>query len=166
MNLQPINQLLDKYFDGQTSLQEEQELRRYFNGTQVDPSLEAYRPYFQFLTQAKQTQLSPDFESKLLQELKNEPPKSARLRTFNTYLLRVAAVALLALAVFFLLPGDDQPRRIAEEINWEALETQNEQEAFEQTKAALKLLSSKLNGTAKTATKGLKEVQAISKVFE
>ncbi len=49
MNDEPrIRQLIDRFFEGETSLQEEQLLYDYFNGS-VAPDLEELRPLFQGL---------------------------------------------------------------------------------------------------------------------
>lgn len=41
-----IDELLNRYFEGETSCEEERELRRFFTEEQVPESLEMYRPLF------------------------------------------------------------------------------------------------------------------------
>jgi hypothetical protein len=54
MESKKIKELLDNYFEGQTSLQEEQQLRVYFNTTADLPaSLRTYAPFFQYTHQAQ-----------------------------------------------------------------------------------------------------------------
>ncbi|MDR3061893.1 MAG: hypothetical protein LBU57_07250 [Dysgonamonadaceae bacterium] len=48
-----IKQLLDQYFEGQTSLQEEQILRNYFQQEDVDESLTEYKPMFDFFNEER-----------------------------------------------------------------------------------------------------------------
>ena len=48
MNEQKIHELLQRYFDGATSLDEERELQRYFAGNEISDTLKAYRPMFTF----------------------------------------------------------------------------------------------------------------------
>lgn len=43
-----INKILDRYFEGETSLQEEKRLRTYFNSEKVVPELEPYKAMFAF----------------------------------------------------------------------------------------------------------------------
>jgi len=43
-----MKMLLEKYFEGDTSLWEEQELRDYFSSKTVDKELVAYAPLFQY----------------------------------------------------------------------------------------------------------------------
>ena len=46
MNEQKIHELLQRYFDGDTTLDEERQLQRYFAESDVAESLKAYRPMF------------------------------------------------------------------------------------------------------------------------
>lgn len=45
--------MLQRYFDGATSLDEERELQRYFAGEDIPDSLKAYRPMFAFLAEER-----------------------------------------------------------------------------------------------------------------
>ncbi|RGM44570.1 MULTISPECIES: hypothetical protein [Bacteroides] len=57
-----IDELLNRYFEGETSCEEERELRRFFTEDQVPEDLETYRPLFVCLDQ----------EAKIHQSLRNE----------------------------------------------------------------------------------------------
>ena len=46
MEFDSREKLLEAYFDGNTTLAEETELRNYFNGSNVAPQFENYRPLF------------------------------------------------------------------------------------------------------------------------
>ncbi|KAA6302404.1 MAG: hypothetical protein EZS26_001517 [Candidatus Ordinivivax streblomastigis] len=48
MNKEYIQSLLENYFEGLTSLQEEQLLREYFQSDAVDADLKVYQPMFQY----------------------------------------------------------------------------------------------------------------------
>jgi hypothetical protein len=47
-NTENIEKLIEKYFEGLTSLKEEDLLRRYFQGKNIREEWEIYRPMFQF----------------------------------------------------------------------------------------------------------------------
>ncbi len=50
-NIIHINNLLEKYFEGTTTLPEEKMLREYFQQKNIDSSLEIYRPIFGFFSE-------------------------------------------------------------------------------------------------------------------
>lgn len=54
MELAKIEQLLESYFEGETTLQEEKTLRTYFTGTEVAPHLRPYVGMFSAFAKAQQ----------------------------------------------------------------------------------------------------------------
>ena len=54
MELVNIEKLLEAYFEGQTSLEEEAALCAYFKSREVAPHLQAYTPLFKGLSAARQ----------------------------------------------------------------------------------------------------------------
>jgi hypothetical protein len=50
--------LLEKYFEGETSISEENELKDYFSSSNVAEHLEQYRPLFGYFVEAKQEKLT------------------------------------------------------------------------------------------------------------
>ena len=163
MTSQEIKILLDKYFEGHTSLEEEDQLKQYFQGEQVDPSFAAFRPLFQYLDTERQASLSPSFEKQLLDQIREE--KKPKERRIYIYMARIAAVAILIRGVVILFPRQTQTNG-AVIIDWEQYEPQSEAEAIAEATAALELLAAKLNGSAKTATKELNQIEKAAKVFK
>jgi uncharacterized linocin/CFP29 family protein len=53
-----IENLLEKYFDGETSITEENELKKYFSSSNVAPNLEQYKPLFVFFIENKKETLT------------------------------------------------------------------------------------------------------------
>ena len=53
MNEHKIHELLQRYFDGATSLNEERELQRYFAEEDIPASLMAYQPMFAFFAEER-----------------------------------------------------------------------------------------------------------------
>ena len=82
MVLTKIEQLLEKYDNGETTLQEEQQLKNYFSQETVAPHLEMYKPLFTYFVVNQQEQFTKDV-----------PLKS---KTNNWYKwISVAAVAVI-----------------------------------------------------------------------
>ena len=57
-----IDELLDKYFEGETSCEEERELRRFFTEEEVPEHLQTYRPLFAYLNREATSMAEPTEE--------------------------------------------------------------------------------------------------------
>jgi hypothetical protein len=60
MESDKIEILLEKYFKGETSIAEENELRTYFSSSNVLPRLEQYQPLFGYFYQAATQKIAPE----------------------------------------------------------------------------------------------------------
>ena len=85
MNEQKVQELLQRYFDGATSLEEERYLKRYFACDKIHDSLKAYRPMFTFFAQ----------------ELAIEPPQ--RKTKARKIRLNMSIITALAASIAILL---------------------------------------------------------------
>ncbi len=119
MVLNNIEQLLEKYENGETTLKEEQQLKNYFSQETVEPHLEMYKPMFQYFLVTKQERFTKDVPLKT----KNK---------FNYKWISVAAVAVLMFGVYI---------RFSNPITSNQL-TDDERYALNETRRALDLLSS------------------------
>ena len=101
-----IEELLDKYFEGETSCEEERRLRRFFTEEEVPEELQMYRPLFAYLEQeATATQ-----DTAVTQPQADTPRPRFRLhRAF--YLMGSIAAGLLLLigTAQLLFPLADAP---------------------------------------------------------
>lgn len=82
-----ITDLLNKYFEGETSCREERELRRFFAKGDLPEELEVYRPLFAFLEQ--EANRTPTARTK-------QPRHSRRLRAIYWASTLACGVFLLA----------------------------------------------------------------------
>ena len=94
MVLNNIEQLLEKYENGETSLKEEQQLKDYFSQETVAPHLEMYKPIFCYFLVNHQEQFT-----------KHVPLKTKKV--FNYKWLSVAAVTVLMAGFYFNRPVED-----------------------------------------------------------
>ena len=78
-----IDELLDKYFEGETSCEEERELRRFFTEEEVPEHLQTYRPLFAYLNREATSMAEPTEEKSVTTESAKEVP--AQRKPFRLY---------------------------------------------------------------------------------
>lgn len=117
MVLDNIEELLEKYDNGETTLQEEQQLKHYFTQETVAPHLEAYKSMFQYFLQTQEEQFTKDV-----------PLKPSKTYTLYKW-ISVAAAAVLMFGVYTQVNNPVQP-------------TEDQLLAYNQTMDALNLVSS------------------------
>lgn len=103
MDYKYIRQLLDRYFKGETSLEEEEILRAFFSQTDVPADLRRYRDLFAYeVGERAQTVLDGDFDERLLSKIKEDKPVKAHIVTMRQRLMplfRAAAVVAIFLTL-------------------------------------------------------------------
>ncbi len=148
MESNKIEILIEKYFQGETSLAEEKELRSYFSSPDVAPHLEQYKAMFGYFTEAKQQQFTKEI-----------PPVKSNNKVMWIS-IAASIVVLFGVVTFFT-------------NNMALQESQNElgsyetpEEAFRETQKALALLSENVN-TGMESVSYLQEYEnAKNKVFK
>lgn len=120
MNTEKIEQLLEKYFEGETSLEEEKQLRTIFREEDIPDRLKSYREQFEYILEFSRSEPGHGFdpmekieadeksipapykESKDsdLGTLKGAPGWSNQLNNKLTWTLRIAAGIILLLVGF------------------------------------------------------------------
>jgi|SRR5690606_30419793 len=129
MELHKIEDLLEKYFQGETTIAEENELKSYFSSSDVAQHLEQYRPMFSYFSHA----------GKLTSE--RELPIKPRKHYAEWLSIAASVVVLIGLA-FALTRNQGQNLGTYEDPEL----------ALKETQKALALLSGNLN-------KGMESVQ-------
>lgn len=103
MDYKYINQLLERYWQGTTSLEEEQILRAFFSQVSIPEDLEQFRCLFIYeQSEPQQDVLGDDFDARLLQAIGEEEPKKARhisLQERLSPLFRAAAIVAIVLTL-------------------------------------------------------------------
>ena len=108
-----IDELLDKYFEGETSCEEERELRRFFTEEEVPEHLQTYRPLFAYLNREATSMAEPTEEKSVTTESAKEVPAQRKpFRLYRTFyaVSGIAAGLLLLLGVAkIIFPLSDVP---------------------------------------------------------
>jgi hypothetical protein len=157
MNREQIKALLEKYYNGETSLEEEKLLRNYFTANEVDEEFAEDKAIFIFATEeAKRTNQLPDLGNEIWNIIeKNENINRLKNRKLVHYSLSIAAsIAILVLSFFFVQNENHKQNAITFNDTYD-----NPELAYLQAKEALLYVSSKLN----SGTEHLKPIQKINK---
>lgn len=136
--MESIEKLLEKYFEAETTVQEEQQLKAYFSGKEVAPHLAQYAPLFGYFEQSKR-EPSPEIVFK-------KPSKTGYIRWMS-----VAAVLVIGFSIYF---------------NYQKQQEKQAELAYQQAKDALELLSENFNNGAKELAYLEVFEQTKSKIFE
>jgi hypothetical protein len=140
MDSETIKILIEKYFEGETSLEEENQLSVYFNSDKVAAHLKMYQPLFAFFKIEKQIVLP-----KKVQKGKLLAIDFRKVLTIN----RIAAILLLAAGSFWWF---HKQKAVSINDSMAAVVDKNElndteespEIAYQKAKAALMLVSSKM----------------------
>ncbi|HOV92930.1 MAG TPA: hypothetical protein PLC04_07640 [Candidatus Kapabacteria bacterium] len=100
MDIDLIKKLLEKYYEGDTTLEEEAVLRDYFNNEEVAQELQKYQSQFVFYQQEREIKYQNyDYELPKVSEIYH-----TRRRSY--WITAAAAAILLIISIIFFLPKD------------------------------------------------------------
>ena len=148
MALDRIEKLVEKYFEAETSITEEKELKDYFASSNVAQHLEQYKPIFGYVVQAKQEQFTATL-----------PLKTSKRKSV-VWLSIAASVAVLLGVSLFTFNHYNQPKS-------NDLGTINDPEvAFRETQKALAMISEHVNTGIKSMRYLNEYEQSKNKIFK
>jgi len=128
MALDRIENLIDKYFEGETSIAEENELKVYFSSTDVAQHLKQYQTIFGYFSQAREQQFT------------QEIPLQTKKRNVVLWLsIAASVVVMLGVGTMMYFNNDKEEQFVA------CSPEDNPELALQQTEKALALVSEHLN---------------------
>lgn len=130
MGLDKIELLLQKYFEAETSIAEENELKDYFSSSDVAQHLQQYQSLFGHFTKAKEEQFTATI------------PLKTKQRKYVTW-LSIAATVTILLGVGSFLYMNNQQNAIVASSEYGTYDSP--EKALKETQKALALLSQNVN---------------------
>jgi hypothetical protein len=145
MDSNKIEELLARYWNCETSLEEEQQLREYFRSDKLPAQLKETAPLFQYFDRNKKKTLTDaSFDKEVLARIRPKGKMSSMV--FNA--MKIAA-GIAVLAVAFVVVKNEIRKSTPQEV----VDTYDDPKlAFEETKKALMMIS-KTFGTAEEQAK-------------
>jgi hypothetical protein len=155
MDSEQIKILIEKYFEGETSLEEEAELSTYFNSDRVGEELKTYQPLFAFFKIEKQIVLP-------------QKTQDAKIVSFDfrkvLKISRIAAILVLAASSFWWF---NKQKVVLNDTSIVAVLDKNDlndteespEIAYQKAKAALMLVSSKMKRGTDKGAEGIQMVK-------
>ncbi|MFG4004534.1 hypothetical protein ACHRV1_14930 [Flavobacterium aquidurense] len=140
MEFNKIEDLLEKYFQGETTIAEEKELKAYFSSPNVAQHLEQYKPLFGYFSQVKEQKSTQEPES--FARTGEAIPLQTKKRNVAWLSIAASAVVLLGIGTYFYTSEKNTAPVVAQS---ELGTYDNPEEALAATQKALALLSNNVN---------------------
>ena len=155
MDYKRIEDLLDKFWRCETTLEEEEELRCYLGHESGLPEhLQQFKKLFALQERERQVRLTDDFDQKVLARIGKG---NAHRSIFRKTILRVAVVVmLLVVAGGVLIWQRGQP----------ISDNQTPEQALVEVQQALKFVSMKLNRGQQIFEENIKEVKSVTQIIK
>ncbi len=158
MTKKQINDLLDKYWAAEATLEEESKLFAYFSSDEVLAEYQNLVPLFKTLDTKKNVRMNPSYNQSFWTQkaqLVAKPPKnSGRLLNLQKWAVAASFLLLVGFAAWFAKQNAYQAPRQTAEIT-------DPQKALEESEMAIKYLISKLS-KGQEATQSLEHLKSIN----
>ncbi len=107
-----LKELLEKYYDGNSTCEEENELKEFFSGKVIFPGYEAEKEIFTHYSGSELTSMpSAGFEMKIIRSIEDYENRSRRILYKKRYLplLGAAASIMMIIASWFFIFREKEP---------------------------------------------------------
>ncbi len=158
-SIEEVRKMLDRFYQGETSLDEEKLLMDYFSSTKVPEELIPDKDLFlSFGPETETISVPADLNKKIIAAIDRVERKEVKTHRISIFSLSgLAAGLLIMIAVYLFYVRDDTQELIA---STQITDTYDDPlEAYEEAKRTLAYVSSKLN----SGTSELKHVQQVTK---
>jgi hypothetical protein len=148
MDSNRINELLDRYWNCETTLEEEQQLREYFKGGEIREEWKETAVLFRYFEENKKKSLNDvSFDGGVMEKVRVPAGQGRMVRLFYNSMRIAAGLAVVIVATWFVRT------EVRKSTPQEIVDTYDDPKlAFEETKKALMMIS-KSFGTAEEQAK-------------
>src|SRR6266850_2059260 len=147
MDSKHIEQLLEKYWNCETSLEEEQQLREYFRGENIPGQWKEASELFRYFEQQRhQPLMDQTFETVVLKKIRKESQRGKEYSIMRN-VVRIAAGLIVVIAATFIVRQEIRKSYPPEDT------FSDPKMAFEETKKALMMISKGFGKGQKEASK-------------
>lgn len=154
-----IELLLEKYWVCETTPEEEDELRCFFNETEELPAhLLRYKELFVYQQQEQNCMLDDSFDKRILAKI---APEKNRWIQNRSWITGIAASFLLALSIWFLAEQPETPKGGLLADTYETPE-----QAYAEVQRMLSFVSVKMNQGEQVAKSSIGRMETITKYIE
>ncbi|MCX6281986.1 MAG: hypothetical protein NTU51_08480 [Bacteroidetes bacterium] len=172
MNTKEIEELLEKYYEGETSLAEENSLKEFFSGDDIPGHLLVHKPLFRFLKEEATKSMNEESqEASLTRHIEKYRAETSIVKTHPGrkrlfYLSGMAATLLILFSLVFVIRNEVGRRNHNRDVN------SSTELAYAQTKQALLFVSVGLNTGLdavrhfKTLDNAMGQIQKINKFYD
>jgi hypothetical protein len=149
MDSNRLQELLSRYWNGDSTLEEEQLLRDHFNKSEVPEELKETAALFRYFEQSKKKSLTDISFDRTIVETIHKPASKGKIVSIAYNAMKFAAgVAVLMVAVWFVRT------EVRKSDPQEVVDTYDDPKmAFEETKKALLMISKSFGSAEKQAKK-------------
>ncbi len=149
MDSKQIEHLLEKYWNADTSLEEEKELHQFFQSAEVPENLKETAALFRYFESEKERSLEENFDATVTKQIKQRQGGKIVPMTNWFQVARVAAGVVVIVAAVYLI-GHEVRNSSPNEIT----DTESDPKlAFEETKKALLMISKNFGKAQREASK-------------
>lgn len=152
-----IQKILDKYYRGNTNIEEEKELKHFFSNNVVPDDYETEKTLFAFLSEEKKDVLSESELDHMINGVVEKAPNKQRdkIKKLLVTIYSVAAGLLILFATYFVFFRQwNEEKKLSEHDTYE-----NPTYAYDQAKKTLMFISENLN-------KGNESIEEFAKLNE
>jgi len=157
MKPEEVKKLTEKFYTGETSVDEEQRLKEYFGQGRVPDEFKAAKEYFDFLHTEKELSLDEAFDTKFFEAA---GANTSRQTISKAWIYRVSGLAAMALVLIWL------GVKVFKPVQEEGTVT-DPVVAFNETRMAFNLVAFGINKSLKPAGKAVKTIdESLQKVYD